>query len=81
MIDLPDELETRAAPAELWVRFADVPIRIRANAPELVKGLAGYYDPYVADPTSSPAAEVRLIEGPVRVPDASPTSGGSTASG
>ena len=57
------EFET---PHSLSLRFADVAIRVETNDPEIATRLASYFRPYVIS-GSSPAAEVRLIQGSIPV--------------
>src|SRR5262249_14516995 len=47
--------------------FAEVPIRVTTNDPQILAGLAAYFRPYVIA-ESPPAAEVSLIQGSVPVP-------------
>lgn len=49
-------------PHSLSLRFADVPIRVKTNDPQILAGLASYFGPYVVV-GSPPAAEVSLIQG------------------
>src|SRR5207245_4158286 len=52
------------APHRLSLRFADVPIRVKTNDPEILARLASYFRPYVIT-GPPPLAEVSLIQGSV----------------
>jgi len=53
-------------PHNLSLCFAEVPIRVKTNDPQILAGLASYFRPYVIAP-SLPTAEVSLIQGAVPV--------------
>jgi len=53
-------------PHSLSLCFAEVPIRVKTNDPQILAGLAGYFQPYVIA-GSPPAAEVSLIQGSVPI--------------
>ena len=56
-----------AAPHTLSLSFADVPIRVRTNDPDIRMRLASYFRPYVIADGAAPLAEVSLIQGTVPV--------------
>ena len=57
------EFET---PHSLSLRFADVPIRVKTNDPEIATRLASYFRPFVIS-GAPPAAEVTLIQGSIPI--------------
>jgi HprK-related kinase B len=54
-------------PHSLSLRFADVPILVKTNDPEVRARLSSYFGAYVGS-GSSPMAEVRLVQGSVPIP-------------
>jgi HprK-related kinase B len=54
------------APHSLPLRFAEVPIRVKTNDPEIQARLASYFRPYVVTGVP-PAAEVMLIQGSIPI--------------
>ena len=54
-------------PHSLSLCFAEVPIRVTTNDPQILAGLESYFRPYVIA-GSPPAAEVTLIQGSVPIP-------------
>ena len=53
-------------PHSLSLRFADVPVRVMTNDPEILARLASYFRPFVTT-RATPLAEVSLIQGSVPV--------------
>jgi HprK-related kinase B len=53
-------------PHNLSLRFADVPIRVKTNDPEIAMHLASYFRPFVIS-GATPAAEVTLIQGSIPI--------------
>ena len=60
-------IEAVPAPHTLSLSFADVPIRVRTNDPEIQKRLASYFRPYATGDDAAPLAEVSLIQGPAPI--------------
>jgi HprK-related kinase B len=60
-------IEAVPAPHSLSLSFADVPIRVRTNAPDIQERLASYFRPYVIGDEAAPLAEVSLIQGPAPI--------------
>ena len=60
-------IEGIETPHSLSLRFADVPIRVKTNDPEVWTRLASYFAAYVVG-GAPPLAEVRLIQGSVPIP-------------
>ena len=56
-----------SAPHTLSLSFADVPIRVRTNDPDIRARLASYYRRYVVADGPAPLADVNLIQGKVPV--------------
>jgi len=54
-------------PHSLSLCFAEVPIRVTTNDPQILAGIESYFRPYVIA-GSPPAAEVSLIQGSVPIP-------------
>jgi HprK-related kinase B len=53
-------------PHSLSLRFADVPVRVTTNDPEILARLASYFRPFVTT-GATPLAEVSLIQGSIPV--------------
>jgi HprK-related kinase B len=60
-------IEAVPAPHTLSLFFADVPVRVRTNDPEIQKRLASYFRPYLIGDDTAPLAEVSLIQGPAPI--------------
>jgi HprK-related kinase B len=54
-------------PYTLSLRFADVPIRVTTNDPDVRTRLASYFRPFVIGDDAAPLAEVSLIQGRIPV--------------
>jgi HprK-related kinase B len=60
-------IEAIETPHSLSLCFAEVPIQVKTNDPEVRARLASYFRPYVIS-GSPPLAEVRLIQGSLPIP-------------